>query len=82
MMNALRLLPLLPLLISCATPPVEHNTIRLTPPDALLLDIPEPVLSGRTWGDIAIYAAECKSALGQANLEKSLLREWATEPAE
>ena len=51
----------------------------MMPPAVYLQDVEEPVLRGKTNGDLAAWAAELRAALRLANADKKALREWARE---
>ena len=54
----------------------------MMPPAVYLQDVPEPVLKGKTNGDLAAWALELRQALALANSDKAALREWAAgQPA-
>jgi hypothetical protein len=62
--------------------PTQTRLLRLEPPGALLLQIPEPVLSGIRNKDLLQYALRLRSALREANADKSALEAWANHQKE
>jgi hypothetical protein len=54
----------------------QTRILRLEPPNALLLQIPEPVLSGTRNKELLEYALRLRSALREANADKSALEVW------
>ena len=67
---------LMALLAGCATR-IEY--VRELPPVDLLADCPEPTLSVRTNGQLALSILALRATLAKCNIDKESLREWAKE---
>lgn len=63
-------------LTACST----TKYVRELPPVDLLADCPEPTLSVRTNGQLALSILALKDTLAKCNIDKESLREWAKEP--
>ena len=70
---------LLTLLTSCAsrieTVPVPVP-VKITPPEILMSEIPVPVFSGTTNGDLLDYILELRRLLGCANEQLKAIKEF------
>ena len=83
MMNALKLIILLPFLSSCASEPlIEYRTEYLMPPELLMRPCPVPEYTGSQWVDVARYAALVRVRLAQCDKDKAGMREWAEQSDE
>jgi len=84
--HALLCLCLMPLIASCgSTPPrflPEPEVVRLTPPEPLLQDCPQPQWGGETLGDLIDYIKALQAALVACNVDKQHLRDWAAGAAD
>jgi len=49
----------------------------MAPPTVYLQEVPEPVLAGKTNGDLVAWAVDLRVPLRLANSDKKALREWA-----
>ena len=66
------------MLPGCSQPRVvtQVQTVKLIPPEVLLLETPEPRLAGNTNAALLDYALELRAALRAANTDKAALRAW------
>lgn len=78
---ALIVTSLLPLLTSCASPPmVTQIQVELQRvPEALLVPCPVPVLEGSTYQAAIELALALRGALGECNLRLEDLRRWSQQ---
>ncbi len=62
-------------LVACSTP--SPQTILQRPNPEWTEAVPEPLLQGKTNGDLAAWAKALREALAQANASLAAVRRWA-----